>query len=187
MKKEKHNKRTALPLSAKSMVSLMLLLIAMLIPQGAWATDFISEIKYAIHDKQARAYDYLSGYTIIKKELNSNENKSGERWVYMGYKTSTDVSKAITDIMIVSGQSYLSGHLETDNGGNNYVTFTGDSRKWYRCPSQGQDGSADLNAENGGDYLALYYTRDGNTTDDKSGITCRLFLRLYHLLTKDNV
>ena len=37
MKKTKHFKRTAFPLSAKSMLSLMLLLIAMLVPQGAWA------------------------------------------------------------------------------------------------------------------------------------------------------
>ena len=171
MKQTKHFKRTAFNLSAKSMVSLLLLLIAMLMPQGAWATYFISEIKYAIHDKQETAYGYLSGYEPIKKELNDNPNKSGERWVYIGYKTDTDPSKAITDIMVVSGESYQSGHLETDNGGNSYVTFANDTRKWYRCPSQGQDGSADLNAKNGGDYLALYYTRDGNTTDGKSAIT----------------
>ena len=39
MNKTKHFKRTAFPLSAKSMVSLMLLLIAMLMPQGAWAAN----------------------------------------------------------------------------------------------------------------------------------------------------
>ena len=71
--------------------------------------------------------------------------------------------------MVVSGSSYLSGHLESDNSGNNYVTFTGDSRKWYRCPSQGE--SADINKGNGGDDLCIYYTRDGNTTDGKSAIT----------------
>lgn len=37
MKQTKHFKRTALPLSAKSMVSTLLLLIAMLMPQGVWA------------------------------------------------------------------------------------------------------------------------------------------------------
>ena len=68
MNKTKHFKRTALLLSAKSMVSTLLLLIAMLLPQGAWAIDFISEIKYAVHDKQATAYSNLSGYEIIKKE-----------------------------------------------------------------------------------------------------------------------
>ena len=39
MKQTKHFKRTALSKSAKSMVSLMLLLIAMLMPQGAWAAN----------------------------------------------------------------------------------------------------------------------------------------------------
>ena len=160
MNKTKHFKR---------LWGLMLLLVAMLVPQGAWAIDFISEIKYAVHETEATAFGYLSGYTIIRKELNNNPNKSGERWVYIGYKTDTDPSKAITDIMVVSGSSYLSGHLESDNSGNNYVTFTGDSRKWYRCPSQGE--SADINKGNGGDDLCIYYTRDGNTTDGKSAIT----------------
>ena len=39
MKQKQQFKRTAFPLSAKSMVSTLLLLIAMLLPQGAWAAN----------------------------------------------------------------------------------------------------------------------------------------------------
>ncbi|MCQ2256182.1 MAG: leucine-rich repeat domain-containing protein, partial [Bacteroidaceae bacterium] len=39
MKQKQHFKRTAFNLSAKSMVSMLLLLIAMLMPQGAWAAN----------------------------------------------------------------------------------------------------------------------------------------------------
>ncbi|MCQ2244908.1 MAG: hypothetical protein MJZ32_11710, partial [Bacteroidaceae bacterium] len=50
MKQTKQFKRTAFNLSAKSMVSTLLLLIAMLMPQGAWAIDFISEIKVSVEN-----------------------------------------------------------------------------------------------------------------------------------------
>lgn len=43
MKQTKHLKRTALPLSAKSMLGTLLLLIAMLMPQWAWAYGYDSD------------------------------------------------------------------------------------------------------------------------------------------------
>ncbi len=141
----------------KRLWSLTLLLIAMLVPQGAWATDFISEIKIGAAINQGTAKGYLSGYTLIDRDLNYGNGK--DSWyIYLGYKTDTDASKAITGIMIVSGESYQSDdYLE---GGTKTLSY--DGKTWYRSPAQG---AADINKKAGGDWLTIFYTRDGNTVN----------------------
>ena len=112
MKQTKHFKRTAFNLSAKSMVSLMLLLIAMLMPQGAWAIDFISEIKVSVENGNSgsNAKRRLSndGYQIVNvggaADLNGGAGGSTD-YVYIGYKTSTNAADAITGLLIVESSS----------------------------------------------------------------------------------
>ena len=161
MKQKQQFKRTAFNLSAKSMVSLMLLLIAMLMPQGAWAENFISEVKISSEsgNKGNNAKSHLTNndYKLAGGDLNYG-NGDNSWYIYLGYKTDTDASKAITGIMIVSGKDYLGDeYLE---GGTKTLSY--DGKTWYRSPAQG---AADLNKGASGDYLTIFYTRDGNTVN----------------------
>ena len=158
MNKTKHFKRTAFPLSAKSMMSTLLLLIAMLMPQGAWAENFISEIKIGANSNQNTAKGYLKDYSYEPIERDLNYGNGDKSWyIYLGYKTDTDASKAITGIMIVSGDYLGDEYLE---GGTKTLSY--DGKTWYRSPAQG---AADINKGAGGDDLTIFYTRDGNTVN----------------------
>lgn len=156
MKQGKHFKRTAFPLSAKSMVSLMLLLIAMLMPQGVRAEQFISDIMVSTNDKSDPAKNALTnnGYTIVTGDIN---NGTGGNWAYLGVKYTTKLSEAITGIMVCKGNAERADKLQ--EGGGAYVIIEGDSRKWYRAKASG-----DCNIDNKGVGLTVFYTRDGATT-----------------------
>lgn len=156
-------------MSIRFMWSALLLLVVMLVSQRAWAETYIKEIAISTSTTEKTVIDYLenNGFTVLKKELNDQTKKSGEDWVYIGYKTTTKISEAITDILIVDGQSYLGGHME---GTNDPIKFGSDTRNWYSVPT---GGSCDINngAGKGTPYLSLYYTRDGNASKDGKPIT----------------
>ncbi len=169
MNKTKHFKRTAFPLSAKSMVSLMLLLIAMLVPQGAWAMDFISEVKYGVDGNQNTAKGYLSGYTIIDHDFN-NDTKGD--WVYIGYKTSTNAKDAITGLLVVTNDTESNSSTYGDSGfkAGGAKTMMVDGKRYYLAE---WGGYADMNHGNKThkNPVYLYYTKDGNTTNGAQLIT----------------
>lgn len=84
----------------KQLLSLMLLLIAMLMPQGVWADEFITEVKISANQDKEEAKKQLLkyDYKVLDKDLNGG---GGGWYVYIGYKTSTNTDNAITDLLIV--------------------------------------------------------------------------------------
>ena len=92
----------------------------------------------------------LSGHTIIDRDLNDG---AGGDYVYMGYKTTTDPSKAITGILFRVGEN--PPERITDNGkAYFYLVGKGESN------TASEGGYIDLNARAGGVYIYMYVTRD---------------------------
>ncbi|MBQ8029448.1 MAG: hypothetical protein IJ262_08610, partial [Clostridia bacterium] len=94
----------------------------------------------------------LSGHIIIDRDLNDD---AGGDYVYMGYKTTTDPSKAITGIVFRFGKNPPSSI--TYNGYTFYLVGG-----QYETNTASQGGYIDLNAYAGGDYIYTYVTRDQN-------------------------
>ena len=137
---------------------LLLLLTAMLlVGVSAKATNFISDLMVSTHDKEATAKSQLTtcGYTVIDQDLNQG---GGGHYVYLGYKTSTNLADAITGLYVVSGSSWAGTEGKTFT--NNGCTFQAIS---YTPDSKG----GNLNRGRGSSAydLYLYYTKDGNTTN----------------------
>ena len=136
---------------------LFLLLTAMLLMwTGAKATNFISEVMVSTHDNQTTAKSQLTsaGYTVVDQDM--NQGGSGQ-YVYIGYKTSTNLADAITGLLIVSGSSYAGdqGMTVTQDG----VTFQA-----ARYTSDSKGGNLNRGRGASATDLYLYYTKYGNTT-----------------------
>lgn len=134
------------------------LLIAIMMPVGAWAQNstptYIASIGVAqdgssgstgVNDCKRE----LSGHVIIDRDLNDG---AGGDYVYMGYKTTTDPSKAITGIVFRVGKN--PPHSITYQGytfnlvGGEYEKNTASLGGWI-----------DLNGRAGGVYIYTYVTR----------------------------
>lgn len=134
------------------------LLLAIMMPIGAWAQNstptYIASIGVAqdgssgstgVNDCKRE----LSGHVIIDRDLNDG---AGGDYVYMGYKTTTDPSKAITGIVFRVGKN--PPHSITYQG----YTFNlvgGD----YEANTASLGGWIDLNGRAGGVYIYTYVTR----------------------------
>ncbi len=134
------------------------LLIAIMMPVGAWAQNstptYIASIGVAqdgssgstgVNDCKRE----LSGHVIIDRDLNDG---AGGDYVYMGYKTTTDPSKAITGIVFRVGKN--PPHSITYQG----YTFNlvgGD----YEANTASLGGWIDLNGRANGVYIYTYVTR----------------------------
>lgn len=134
------------------------LLIAIMMPVGAWAQNstptYIASIGVAqdgssgstgVNDCKSE----LSGHVIIDRDLNDG---AGGDYVYMGYKTTTDPSKAITGIVFRVGKN--PPHSITYQG----YTFNlvgGD----YEANTASLGGWIDLNGRANGVYIYTYVTR----------------------------
>jgi len=128
------------------------------------ATNFISDLMVAGHKNDAsKAKKELTdrGYTVIDQDLNDG---GGGWYLYLGYKTSTNVADAITGLLVVSGSSYAGTENQT-------VTFDGASFQAIdytnRTSGENYDTSGgNLNRGRGSSAsdLYLYYTKYGNTT-----------------------
>ena len=123
---------------------------------GAHATTFISEVKVSTNDNQATAKSQLtnSGYTVIDQDM--NQGGSGQ-YVYIGYKTSTNLADAITGLIIVGGSSYA---------GTENVTVTQEGVTFQAAAYTSDSKGGNLNRGRGASAadLYLYYTKYGNTT-----------------------
>ena len=85
---------------------------------------------------------------IVNLDLNSN---AGGEFIYLGYKTTTDPTKALTGVCA----DYFSGANSSD------ITY--DDSNYTIIPT-------DLNKGSGGKYIYLYYTTDSNAGQPITGI-----------------
>ena len=92
----------------------------------------------------------LAGHTIIDRDLNDG---AGGDYVYMGYKTTTDPSKAITGIVFRVGGNPPDS---ITYGGYTFNLVGGGEES----NTAKEGGYIDLNAKAGGDYIYMYVTRD---------------------------
>ena len=115
---------------------------------------YINDIFVVAGSSRAACINYLKdgGWTPIDRDLNEG---SGGKYIYLGYKTTTNPYDAICDLW-----------LDTDDDEN----WTG----WRRCGKTGlgfnYDG--DLNKGAGGKYLYLYYTKDKNRNQRSLNNAC---------------
>lgn len=118
----------------------------------AYANKKISE---SGNDAANRAKKLLTGngYTAIDQDLNED---AGGAYIYMGYKTSTDYSRAITGIFFWVGDK--NNKPDRYQKGSTWFYLVGGS---YEGNGTG-DGAVDLNEGAGGKYIYLYVTRDTN-------------------------
>ena len=108
-------------------------------------------IAYAMNQSKAKSLVTNNGFTLINKDL--NEGASG-KYIYMGYKTSTDPSRAITGIIFREGANPPNS---LSYGGATFYLVGGS----YEGNGTG-DGAVDLNVGAGGAYIYTYITRDMN-------------------------
>ena len=138
---------------------LLLLLVAMLlVGASAKATTFISDLMVSTHSNQATAKSQLTnaGYTVIDQDMNQG---GGGQYVYIGYKTSTNLAEAITGLLIVSGSSYAGDQGQT-------VTQNGATFQPVRYTSDSKGGNLNRGRGASATDLYLYYTKYGNTTHE---------------------
>ena len=160
----------------KRLWSTMLLLVAMLVSHGAWAADYISEIKVSVENgnsgSNAKSRLTNDGYKLVDADLNGGAGGKTD-YVYIGYKTSTNVADAITGLLIVESATDFDAHA-IDNITKANVIYNG--KKYYRCDNYkvNDDGrlDCDLNRHNSdGADIVLYYTKEGNTSNGGTPLT----------------
>lgn len=128
----------------KSKVLFLLLALS----QGAWATDYITDVTI-VAGKASRDSKVKEGWTAIGKDLNAG---AGGDFIYLLYKTSTNKADAITDFYLRTGK-------------NPPATMDYNGRTYIVPP----EGNHDLNRGAGGDYIYLYYTKE--SFDDERAVT----------------
>jgi hypothetical protein len=105
--------------------------------------EYISELYIGYGEKAWEAQNMLYNYDVPKEnivwvDLNNN---AGGYWIYLGYKTTTDKSKAITGIVADYWQSKKTGDITYND-----IKYT--------------NLKVDLNKGVTGRYIYLYYTKD---------------------------
>ena len=109
---------------------ILLLVLFLGIGTATRATNFISDIMVSTHTNQTTAMSQLTnaGYTLVNQDMNQG---GGGHYVYIGYKTSTNLADAITGLLVVQGSSYAGDQNKTVtlNGATfQAVSFTRDSK-----------------------------------------------------------
>lgn len=147
-------------------------LTTMLMPQLAYA-DYISEVCVHSNALGSNNTDAIviqqladAGYTNAGMDCNY-ETSAGTIHVHVGYKTSANVSDAITGFLIVRSTN---GKIAEN------VTVEYEGKTYHRAPHLDIDGhyfmEGDLNGGRGsGKVLYLFYTKDGNTADCSTLVT----------------
>lgn len=113
--------------------------------QETGGKKYISEITAAADKSESTARNMLTeaGFTPISFDLNKG---AGGDYIFFGYKTTTDITQAVTGFRVISSLN-SSSHPST---------------KEYRGVSYSLASSVDLNKGAGGDYIFLYYTKQPN-------------------------
>lgn len=112
------------------------------------ASEYIGEINFASASSASSAKNELTknGYTLIDKDLNAG---AGGNYIYLGYKTTNDPSKALRDIRYYVADTASSQETAT-------VTVNGEECLYTRVVS------VDLNKGAGGYYIYGYVSYDKN-------------------------
>ena len=77
------------------------LFLLLALSQGAWATDYITDVTIAV-GKGSRDGKVQEGWTAIDKDLKAG---TGGDFIYLLYKTSTNKANAITDFYLRTGKN----------------------------------------------------------------------------------
>ena len=103
-------------MKAMKVITSIVLVLAMLVMAvtpiaAARATYYLSDLKLAEADTVEEAKKLLTdaGYTVLDKNL----NPGGDKAVYLGYKKSTNVDDAITDVRVMN---MYGGEISGNNG-----------------------------------------------------------------------
>ncbi len=147
--------------------------------------EYISEINTVQNSNSSTAKSWLTdrGYTVLDYDLN---NRAGGSYVYLGYKTTTDKSQAITKLYLsgtknmdgitVDGITYTAPSNSCNlnwgvSGSNNiyiyYAKNTDDeplTTMWFNNYKTESLQEWDLNAGAGGDDIYLHYANAFDTT-----------------------
>lgn len=80
----------------------------------------------------------------------------------------TNTHDITTGLMVVNGENYQSDDYKMGSAAGKYIEY--DGRRWYCSEAAG---SSDMNKGDGSGtpYLALFYTRDGNTSASGTPLT----------------
>ena len=126
------------------------------LPSG---TTFISYIATGYGKKAANAKGPLtnSGYTVIDHDLNGG---AGGKYIYCGYKTTTDVNISLKDLRISIGRD-----ADTYTAPENSSLYTVAGVSPTSQNTGDADGIVDLNKDAGGDYLYYFATKDAKAGD----------------------
>ncbi len=90
------------------LIILMVVLTAGLYPTQVFGDtpDYVSEVKIGMGKDSSEAIAALEGYTVIKTDLNKNAEgglgSKGAKVVYLGYKTTSKKSEALTDLAVMN-------------------------------------------------------------------------------------
>ena len=122
-------------------------------------TTFISYIATGYGKKAANAKGPLtnSGYTVIDRDLNGG---AGGKYIYCGYKTTTDVNISLKDLRISIGRD-----ADTYTAPENSSLYTVAGVSPTSQNTGDADGVVDLNKDAGGDYLYYFATKDAKAGD----------------------
>ena len=113
--------------------------------------DYVGEIKvYATKDNSAKNKLAELGYNVVNYDLNKG---AGGYYIYLGYKTTKDYSKAIKSMIIREGKGSNQDTYKHSNG-LNYKICPYDGEKKFK------DEKGALNCDAGGKWLRLYYSTD---------------------------
>lgn len=126
------------------------------LPSG---TTFISYIATGYGKKAANAKGPLtnSGYTVIDHDLNGG---AGGKYIYCGYKTTTDVNISLKDLRISIGRD-----ADTYTAPENSSLYTVAGVSPTSQNTGDADGIVDLNKDADGDYLYYFATKDAKAGD----------------------
>lgn len=148
----------------KRFTRLFVVMLLAMLPAMSWAQTYISEVAVSCRANVAAAITELesNGYTTIMYDYNHNVPSCTMPGVIIGYKTTSDRTKAITDLMIMEGEKYkCDGTSKQQIVGN----------KVYRPIKAFGDTYGDFNSgcASTASKLYLWYTKD--VTGDPLAIT----------------
>ncbi len=108
---------------------------------GAATTTYISDVRTGCANSLDKAKKILTdeGYTVIHHDMN-NKVPNQNTWIYVGYKTTTNINDAITGLIFSKEKKDSIQH----------------EQKKYTI----EKGKNNFNAGAGGDSIYLYYTKD---------------------------
>lgn len=144
----------------KIIVALMMVLLciaalpisALAVAAPEYITDIAITHKDTTDSDQAKNKLKIKSYTVVDMDLNINARGD---YIYMGYKRSSDIARAITGIIFREGEN--PPDTITDRNGFTF-NLVGESKE----SNATGDGAVDLNDGDGGTYIYTYITRDKN-------------------------